>query len=279
MDLFRLLIGMVLSSAIGLAGYRAEALSLSGVLGAILTGTVIFGFGGWSWGLLLIAFFVSSSLLSRYREAEKETLAEKFAKGHRRDLGQALANGGWGAILALAYAFGGGGRLLWAAFTGAMAAVTADTWATEVGVLSPQRPRLITTGQPVPVGTSGAVSRLGTLAALSGSLFIGLTMLLFQIAGSALGNRPGLWNDVFIVPAGVVGGLVGTVVDSLLGATVQAIYYCDRCQKETEQKVHRCGRRTHRLRGWRWLNNDVVNFLSAVAGSGAALLVGLLGWG
>ena len=88
----QVLVGLILSMAIGYAGYRQGALSRSGVLGATLVGTLIFGLGGWEWGLVLIAFFVSSSLLSRYRGREKEALAEKFAKGSRRDLGQTLAN-------------------------------------------------------------------------------------------------------------------------------------------------------------------------------------------
>ena len=89
--------GFVLSTLIAWGGYKKRSLSHGGVVGAIVVGTLIFGLGGWIWGLLLIAFFVSSSFLSRYKEAEKEVLAEKFAKGHQRDLGQALANGGLGA--------------------------------------------------------------------------------------------------------------------------------------------------------------------------------------
>jgi uncharacterized membrane protein len=93
LNLWPLAFGFVLSTLIAWGGYQKRSLSRSGVAGAIILGTLIFGLGG-IWGLLLIAFFVSSSLLSRYKEAEKEGLAEKFAKGHQRDLGQALANGG-----------------------------------------------------------------------------------------------------------------------------------------------------------------------------------------
>ena len=94
MNLWSLAFGFVLSALIAWGGYKKRSLSRSGVAGAIILGTLIFGLGGWIWGLLLIAFFVSSSFLSRYKEAEKESLAEKFAKGQQRDLGQALANGG-----------------------------------------------------------------------------------------------------------------------------------------------------------------------------------------
>ncbi|HSN75581.1 MAG TPA: DUF92 domain-containing protein, partial [Anaerolineae bacterium] len=138
--LSRLVIGLLLSAAIGLLAYRRDSLDRSGVAGAVLVGTLIFGFGGWTWGLVLISFFVSSSLLSHYRQDDKVALAEKFAKGERRDLGQVLANGSAGALLALAVYFlidlSGQARAgnplyiyLTLAYFGVMASVNADTWA------------------------------------------------------------------------------------------------------------------------------------------------------
>ncbi len=265
MNLQRLILGLILSAAIGWAGYKKQSLSPGGVAGAIIVGTLIFGFGGWVWGLLLIAFFVSSSLLSRYRQAEKEPLAEKFDKGHRRDLGQTLANGGWGAVLAVAYALWPH-PALFVAFVGAMATVNADTWATEVGVLSPDAPRLITTGRRVVAGTSGGVTWLGSETALLGGLFIGLAAFALRAAGHWWPMGTVDWRDLWLLWGAGGGGLLGSLFDSLLGATMQGIYYCDVCDKETESAVHRCGHRTRPLRGWRWLNNDVVNFISSIVG-------------
>jgi uncharacterized protein (TIGR00297 family) len=273
----QLLGGLLLSGLVGWAAYLRGALTRNGVAGAVVTGTLIFGLGGWTWGLLLIAFFLSSSFLSHYRELEKEGLAEKFAKGPQRDMGQALANGGWGAVLAVAYGFSPH-PALWAAFVGAMAAVTADTWATELGVLSRSQPRLITTCEPVPVGTSGGVSVLGTAATVAGGFFIGLlTFLLYELAAVVRGNHVG-WPDLWIVVVGVAGGLAGSLFDSLLGATLQGIYYCDRCAKETEKTRHGCGHVTRLVRGYRWLNNDLVNLLSSVVGSVLAVVVAWFGW-
>src|SRR3989304_8476288 len=97
--LARLLLGLALAVLIGFAAYRRGSLSKSGVVGAILIGATIFGLGGWAWGILLIVFFVSSSALSHFKESRKASLAEKFSKGHERDLAQALANGGGGAAV------------------------------------------------------------------------------------------------------------------------------------------------------------------------------------
>jgi uncharacterized protein (TIGR00297 family) len=274
LNVWKLAFGLAFSALIAWAGYRGHSLSRSGVVGAIIVGTLTFGLGGWTWGLLLIAFFISSSLLSHYRKDDKRGLTEKFAKTNQRDLGQALANGGWGAVLVIAY-FCEPDPILFAAFVGAIAAVNADTWATELGVLSSTPPRLMTSGQRVPVGTSGGVTALGTLAALGGGLLISLVALIFGRVEAICGSGPLNGGYLWLVPIGILGGLCGSTFDSLLGATAQGIYYCSQCQRETESKVHRCGQPTQHLRGWHRLNNDLVNFVSSIVGS---LMAGFLGW-
>lgn len=256
----RLLIAFLLSAAIVVLALWRGSLSRTGAIGAMAVGTLVTGLGGWAWGGLLGAFFVSSSLLSHYREAEKRATAEKFAKGHQRDIGQVMANGGLGAVAATMSAIAP--SPLWLPlFVGAMATVTADTWATELGTLSPRPPRLITNGRLVEVGTSGAVSLLGTAVSLLGGLLIGL------LAGLLVEHFTAL-EAVFV---GMASGLVGSLFDSFLGATVQQTYYCTFCQKETERKIHRCGQMTRPLRGWFWLNNDLVNLIASIVGGATAV--------
>ncbi len=295
----QILLGFALAAIIGLAAYWRGSLSKSGVGGAILLGTIVFGLGGWAWGVLLVVFFVSSSALSHYKESLKASAAEKFSKGHQRDLAQTLANGGAGALIVIANAIWPH-PVWWAAFVGAMATVTADTWATELGVLSKARPRLVTNGRPVEVGTSGAITLRGTFAAVAGAALI--SILPGVLAGQAEAAKtiewlrklpqtidcppfiPGctpeyhFWTMFFAVLfAGTLVGLLGSLFDSFLGATVQAIYFCDHCRKETERHpTHTCGNPTNYLRGWYWLDNDGVNFWSSVAGS--AIAAGLWWW-
>ncbi len=274
LSLLEILGGLVFSALIGAIGYKRQALDTSGVLGAIITGALIFGLGGWAWGLLLIAFFVSSSALSFYRAGEKEGLAEKFAKDHRRDLGQALANGGAVAGLALLSRILPFDRqtagLYFAACAGAMAAVNADTWATELGVLSTRPPRLITNGKRVEIGSSGGVTWTGIAASFAGASLIGLLS-----GASAMVLGRGWEESGLLMCVAIAGGMSGSLFDSWLGATVQAIYWCDTCQKETERTIHRCGAETRPLRGWGWLNNDLVNFLASMVG--ALVAAGLYG--
>ncbi len=152
-----------------------------------------------------------------------------------------------------------------------MAAVSADTWATELGLLSPVPPRMLTSGEVVPPGTNGGVTRIGTLAAITGGLFIGfIAALLTLLGGAILLFRPG-WLTLI----GGIAGFGGALFDSLLGATVQHVSWCPTCQEETEASVHHCGTATHPHRGWSWLDNDMVNFLASVVGGLIGLLIAL----
>ncbi len=263
---WRLLLGLLFSSGVALLAYRRRSLNKSGVVGAIASGTVITGMGGWSWGFTLIYFFVSSSLLSHFREREKADAAEdKFSKGSQRDIVQAGANGGLATLCSLIYGLTSSGRvrlLMRAGFTGALAAANADTWATELGVLNASRPRLVTTWRRVAPGTSGGVTLLGSAAAALGAFTLGFFFWIMQGCRRSLAALPIM---------ALCGGMAGTFFDSLLGATVQAMYYCPSCQAETERRIHRCGTPTTLVRGIPWMNNDTVNFLATACGAGVSL--------
>jgi uncharacterized protein (TIGR00297 family) len=254
----QIFIGFFLGILVAAAAWRVRALSTSGALAAALTGGLIFGLGGLAWASLLLAFFISSSVLSAAFRGRKTTLGEKFAKGSRRDMAQVLANGGLGTVLVLTHALSSGESWLWFAYAGALAAVNADTWATELGVLSPTAPRLITSGKKVERGTSGGVTLFGSLASLGGAALIGLVGAAFTSGG----------ERVPLVLAAILGGLAGAFFDSFLGASVQAIYFCPTCQKQTERHPrHVCGSVTNLVRGWSWLRNDGVNLAASLVGA------------
>lgn len=262
----QLWLGLFLGALIGFAAWRLRALTPGGAVAAAILGGVTFGWGGVHWAVLLLAFFITSSGLSYLKRRHKASLKHQYAKGSRRDIAQVVANGGVGFVVVLLEALWPENRLWWLAFAGAMAAANADTWATELGVLSKAAPRLITTGRVVPRGASGGVTLFGYLAALSGA---GLIAVLAACLIAGDGAAPGGQVIVFCV---TLAGLVGSTVDSILGAAVQAGYYCPACQLETEQyPQHTCGEETTWLRGWRWLDNDRVNLLATLAGACAAV--------
>jgi len=246
--LLNIIIGAILGTGIAIVAYKFHTLSLSGAIAAAILGSVIFGLGGFAHSVVLLAFFISSSALSRLFKKQKRALDEKHAKGNRRDAGQVLANGGVSGMIVLIQTIFPDQDFWWYAYCASLAAANADTWASELGVLSKTRPRIITTWQQVEMGTSGGVTLFGTMAALGGAAFI--TVIGWMV-------KPEPWS--YLVGISLL-GLFGAMVDSILGATIQAVYTCPHCQKETERHpTHSCGSPTRLKRGLNWLNNDWVN--------------------
>ena len=284
----RLTIGAALAVLVAFGGWVGGALTLGGALGAVLVGTLVFGGGGPAWAALLVLFFVSSSALSRWHADLKVDAEARSAKGARRDLVQVLANGAVPAVLAVLALARGDAALAaaFAAFAGAVAAATADTWATEVGLLSDAPPALITTGAPVPPGTSGGVTVVGTLAAVAGATLVGLAAAALLatrdvFAVGILDARLVDWDALRLLPVTAAAGLASAAVDSLLGATVQAVYRVDGAPDAaagadpahlTERPRRPDGSPRPLARGWRWVTNDVVNLVATAFGA-------LVGWG
>lgn len=255
-------VGFVLAIIIAYLAYRAHSLNQSGAIAATVVGTVVFGLGGLQWAILLLIFFITSSALSRLFKKRKQGLDEKFSKGHERDAGQVFGNGGLATACVLAHALYPESTIGWVGFAAALAAVNADTWATELGVLNPTSPIMITDlRKRVEKGTSGGISLFGTFASLLGAFIIALPASFFTDN----------WSLLSIV---TLAGLCGSLFDSLLGATVQAMYYCPADNKETEKHpLHTCGTQTVHTRGWKWLDNDWVNFACGAFGVLIAVLL------
>lgn len=194
-------------------------------------------------GTTLILFFLSSSKLTKWRSELKAKLEAGHAVGGQRGAAQVLANSLPGAALAaaLAWVHAGGGscataRILEAAFVGFYACCAADTWSSEVGIAATAPPRLVTTGRLVPPGTNGGVSLLGTAAAAAAGIFVGgshtAAAFLSHAARSshaAAASCP--TADWRLVPLALAAGLGGSLLDSLLGATLQWSGFDERSKK------------------------------------------------
>ena len=238
-------LGIVLATIVAALAYRAHALTRSGAWAAWAIGTVVFGIGGWTAAGALLTFFGTSTVLSRWRKARKDGLG--YEKGGRRDAGQVLANGGVAAFCLLGTLAGAKSAHL--LFLAALAAANADTWATEIGSALGGRAVDIRTGRRVEVGTSGAVSLPGTAAAFAGAALLGVfggTLLTFSIVTLA--------------------GFGGALCDSLLGATVQAIWR-DPVDLARWTEKAQAG---PPARGVRPIGNDTVNFLCTLTAVGLA---------
>lgn len=256
------ILSFAVSFAIAGLARHLRALSRNGFIAATVVGTVITAAGGWQWGGILFAFFVSSSLLSKLADRFSPDHDLNTAGGSERDLLQVMANGGIPALCALAMLVDEHSRWF-VVFAASLAVANADTWATEIGSFSRRRPRLITTGRSVTAGTSGAISPLGTSGTILGA--IALALLAAVLAPESIEH------SLTLILAIAIGGLAGSLIDSVLGATIQLQLFCPDCYEITESQVHRCGAPAVYLRGAESLTNDAVNIISILAGA-------VIGW-
>ena len=266
----RLFLSGILSILSAVFSVRMRLLNAAGAMAMVVLGVFLFGLGGVFWTVPLLVFFGSAGVLSAVNRRRKSVLVWETEKGSTRDALQVLANGGIPLLMFVLFRISGN-QVFIVGFLASAASAAGDTWATEVGVFSRRRPIGLLTGKTVERGMSGGVSLLGSAAALAGS---SLT------AGSGwflLKDAAGFPTNLLLLVIAGIGGFVGAFIDSLFGASLQGIYRCRVCGKLTEQSSHCDADDNPVVSGVRWMNNDMVNFLSfALAGllaMGAGFLV------
>lgn len=262
----RFVLGVVIGVPLGATAYRLRYLDLGAAVASVLFSGLYF-MGGLGVYVASLTFFFSSSIVTKLGYANK-----KGKGAAEREKGRSAAQVmGAGLVAALAAATHGTLQLMRErtlfSTLAVLAASNADTWAAEVGALYPREPRLITRPKvKVEPGTSGGVTPLGTLGALAGSSLIAGVSALLSISGL-------LALDITYVPAIAVMGWLGEAVDSIVGATLQAKYYCTRCGVLTDKVVHKCGEKTVKVGGLSRVTNEVTNLIATGCIAVLALLL------
>lgn len=262
--------GLFLACTVALRGYRNNSLSPSGAIAAAAVGwsTLSSSFRA---GLVLLGFFFASSALTKFGDENKD-IEEDHKKGGQRNWIQVLSNGGIPALLAIAGCLLSGGidlpvipfssmqaySIVTTAFLGYYSCCCGDTWSSEIGQLSEEEPRLITTLRPVRKGTNGGCTLLGLASSCLGGLYIGL---LFFITGvlSPQSSFANSLSQVKLIPLSIGAGLIGSLIDSILGATIQFTGY----NRETGKITGKSGPNVSRISGVPILDNNGVNVMSA----------------
>jgi len=242
----------------------------TGIIAAFFVGFILFTFNHFAW-LLLVAFFISSSLLTKFRAHLKLEVRDKFEKGGQRDAAQVLANSlppVFYVILLAFFSITDPLYPLFIAVTTYFATANADTFSTEIGTLATPLPRwILDPRRTVEKGTSGGVTLLGSLAGALGSLEIAFLHIIGVYLVASSSRSP--FDIGFAIGSVFLGGILGNIIDSLLGGSVQGFYFCPSCQIGTEKRIHvKCGgTKTRLVRGWKVISNDWVNVLAATTAS------------
>lgn len=244
----RFLLAILLSITFVVIAFILNWLTLDGASAAILFGIIALGFGGWTGAAITLAFFVSSSLVSKDQFDEDGLLTLAF----RRDGVQVWANGFWFAFWLLIWFLSKQPEFLIAAVT-SMAFSTADTWGSEIGGHRVKGPTwLISSFKQVEPGTDGGISVMGTLSTLAGAAFI---TLIFWVL-----NPHFYWATLLII---VLGGFAGSLIDSWIGAVIQGKELKNWARKLFADKIS-------------YVDNNLTNWLSAGGASLLALLCVLI---
>lgn len=217
-----------------------------------------------------LVFFFSSSKLTKIGADKKHKSDADYKEGGQRNWVQVLCNSAIASVLIL---------VIWklvgwedecldtrestlvtsllGGIIGHYACCNGDTWSSEIGVLSDAQPRLITTFKHVRKGTNGGVTKTGLLAAAAGGTVVGLT---FVVVGFFTAKCPSdvALKQLLVIPLSALAGLGGSLIDSLLGATVQFSGFCTVRNKV----VGKPGPTVKRISGLNILDNNAVNFVS-----------------
>lgn len=281
--------GLIVMGFLGVLTYKVRFVDISGLIAAFVVGFTVWAAGGPASFVVLLFFFISAGIATKYKykAKAKKDLAQE-GKG-RRSWKNVLGSG----IIPMAFAIGMQLAAqsvipvdpfwMFGGFVGAVATTSADTLASEIGVFSKSKPRLITNlRRKVPAGTIGAVSLLGELVAVAAGVIIGLVALIFAVLNPASVHVSSAEQLLFILPLSVLTAFIGCNLDSLLGAIAQNRFVCEICGAITDKEFH-CDYETKYVGGYKQFTNMHVNLGASGLGAtlgivlGAGLFIWILG--
>lgn len=262
-------VAVLISFVIAIKAYRRKSLDVTGAVAGFILMTLHFAVS-YRFGAILLVFFFTSSKLTKVGEDKKRRFDAEFKEGGQRNWIQVLANSGIASLLVLAVWRLAGWEdkcldgkesavitSLIGGIIGQYSCCNGDTWSSELGVLSDAQPRLITTFKPVRRGTNGGVTLAGLLAAAAAGGVIGLAFVLIGFFTTKCVFDVAL-KQLLVIPVAALAGLCGSLIDSLLGATLQFSGFCTVRNKV----VGKPGPTVRKISGLDILDNNAVNLVS-----------------
>lgn len=256
----KIIIGLILSTIISILAYKKKSLSISGVLSAIFLGTILYSIGHVSMYSLMIIFFILGSILSKINSKISYKLnlnSSKFLKESGcRNYIQVFANGGIPLIFSIMY-MTNPSDLFIIASAAAFASATSDTFASEIGSLSSEKPHYLLSRKNTDTGLSGGVTRLGFFASLLGTFIISFSFVLIITL-----ERGFNFNFIFYGILVFLLGFLGSIIDSILGEKFQVKYYSNVFSGKLTEKSMENDIPNKIAFGHPLMDNNMVNFLS-----------------
>ncbi|KAI8970952.1 integral membrane protein DUF92-domain-containing protein [Pilobolus umbonatus] len=274
----RYIFALCVSTLIVLHSRHKKSLSVDGAMAAFILGMMTFSSHLTVFTVVLLGFFVSSSKLTKFKADRKRILEAEYEAASERNMIQVICNGLYGGVAVIlfqilcekdhvgCYDHARWSPVLMWAFIGHYSCCAGDTWASELGILNKGWPYLITQFKQVPPGTNGGVSLLGLVASLAGGAFIGLLASLTLYIEQACHGFA--WE---LIVLGSVAGLGGSMIDSILGATLQQSLYSE--DKKVIMPDHSQEQNIKVISGYPLLDNHQVNFLTSFITSSACALI------
>lgn len=252
---------ILLTPAIIAFAYKKKALTVDGIVAAILLdGAVSIALGNLGFTLLL-TFFVFGIIADKIKKRYKKPKQNKEKNAECRDSIQVFSNGFIAGVCAVLFVLTKNPAFL-IAYVSALAEALADTMASGIGVISGKAFDLFRM-KPCEAGLSGGMSLLGTLASLVGAIIICLVALLL--------NMVTLFETVIVITA----AFLGAIFDSFLGSLVQVKYRCKACGSVTEKKEH-CKKKTVWHSGLKFVDNDLVNLFGTIFAATVSFVIYIL---
>ena len=239
---------------------KLKILNFKGTISSIFMGNLVYlvtGIGGF---ILVIEFFIIGFIGTKFRFKQKRKKGLAQEKDGIRSWENVLANGFAFSLFGTIYHYTNNELFLFA-FIASIAIATGDTLATEIGLLSSNKPKLITNFKDVEAGKSGGITILGIFASIIGIIIIIISSL---VIGFVLN-----YYSIFAI---IIGSFVGILIDSIIGATIQAQYYCVDCKKYSELQYHH-KKKNELTKGYSFIDNNIVNLLSTTIGSVLSILI------
>ncbi|XP_009609334.1 protein PGR [Nicotiana tomentosiformis] len=262
-------VAALVSSVIAIRAHKRKSLNLSGAISGFIVMFIHLAVN-YRFGAMLLVFFFTCSKFTLFGEDRKRKLDADFKEGGQRDWIQVLFNSGIATLLVLtAWKMIGSQdkcldskesrtiTSLIGGIIGQYCCCNGDTWSSELGILSNEEPRLITTFKPVRRGTNGGVTKAGLLAAAAAGAVIGLTFVVLGFFTTKCTSDVTV-KQLLVIPLSALAGVCGSVIDSLLGATLQFSGFCTVRKKV----VGKPGPTVKRISGLTVLDNNTVNLVS-----------------